>query len=178
MYKQDIRDEIIHAHKVDPARLGIAEAGKLNGTNGEYTQKNYKNGTVAPVKTDGEDLINRLLKEDFEITSWEFTINDLDPKDVKVRQELAGFLFERAAMTIRDLVNNFGVTIENENDPYLDARFLNGTPLEQVFNQAEQNSYLEEKSILKALEGNLWNEDDDMVDDDLGAEDDDFTETN
>lgn len=182
MYKQDIRDEIIHAHKVDPARLGIAEAGKLNGTNGEYTQKNYKNGTVAPVKTDGEDLINRLLKEDFEITSWEFTINDLDPKDVKVRQELAGFLFERAAMTIRDLVNNFGdefgLTIENENDPYLDARFLNGTPLEQVFNQAEQNSYLEEKSILKALDGNLWNEDDDMVDDDLGAEDDDFTETN
>lgn len=181
MYKQDIRDEIIHTHKVDPARLGIAEAGQLNGSNSEYTQKNYKNGTIAPIKTDAEDLINRILVEDFEITSWKFTINDLDPKDVKVRQELAGFLFERAAMTIKDLVNNFGdefgLTIENEDDPYLNARFLNGVPLEQVFNQAEQNSYLEEKSILKALEGNLWPPEDED-EDDLMGDDDDQTRNN
>ena len=77
-----------------------------------------------------------------------------------------------------DLVNNFGdefgLTIENPDDRYLNARFLNNVPLEQVFNQAEQNSYLEEKSILKGLEGNLWPEtdDDDLMDDDLGAEDD------
>ncbi|MBQ9026187.1 MAG: phage portal protein [Bacilli bacterium] len=167
MYKQDIRDEIIHAHQVDPARLGIAEAGKLNGTNGEYTQKNYKNGTIAPVKTDAEDLINRVLVEDFEVTSWRFTINELDPKDVKVRQELADFLFARGAMTILDLINNFGeefgLTVENPDDPYLNSRFINGVPLENVFNQSEQNPYLEEKSILKAMEGNLWPEDDDTV---------------
>lgn len=167
MYKQDIRDEIIHAHQVDPARLGIAEAGKLNGTNGEYTQKNYKNGTIAPVKADSEDLINRVLVEDFNITSWRFTINDLDPKDVKVRQELADFLFARGAMTIIDLINNFGeefgLTVENPEDPYLNSRFINGVPLENVFNQSEQNPYLEEKSILQAMEGKLWPEDDDTV---------------
>lgn len=176
MYKQDIRDEIIHTHKVDPARLGIAEAGKLNGTNNEYTQKNYKNGTIAPVKTDAEDLINRLLVEDFEVTSWKFTINDLDPKDVTVKKDLADFLFARGAMTIMDLINNFGdefgLTVDNPDDPYLNSRFLNNVPLENVFNQAEQNSYLEEKSILKGLEGNLWNNDDDVV-----GVDDDTTET-
>lgn len=177
MYKQDIRDEIIHTHKVDPARLGIAEAGKLNGTNNEYTQKNYKNGTIAPVKTDGEDLINRLLVEDFEVTSWKFTINDLDPKDVNVKKDLADFLFARGAMTIMDLINNFGdefgLTVDNPDDPYLNSRFLNNVPLENVFNQAEQNSYLEEKSILKGLEGKLWNTNND---DDVGV-DDDTTET-
>ena len=177
MYKQDIRDEIIHTHKVDPARLGIAEAGKLNGTNNEYTQKNYKNGTIAPVKTDAEDLINRLLVEDFEVTSWKFTINDLDPKDVTVKKDLADFLFARGAMTIMDLINNFGdefgLTVDNPDDPYLNSRFLNNVPLENVFNQAEQNSYLEEKSILKGLEGNLWN----TNDDDVVGVDDDTTET-
>ena len=178
MYKQDIRDEIIHTHKVDPARLGIAEAGKLNGTNNEYTQKNYKNGTIAPVKTDAEDLINRILVEDFMITSWKFTINDLDPKDVKVKKDLADFLFARGAMTIMDLINNFGdefgLTVDDPDDPYLNSRFLNNVPLEQVFNQSEQNSYLEEKSILKALDGNLWKDTEDEEDDDdfLGVQND------
>lgn len=170
MYKQDIRDEIIHSHKVDPSRLGIAEAGKLNGTNNEYTQKNYKNGTVAPVKQDAEDLVNRLLVEDFGVTSWEFKINDLDPKDIKVKMEVAGFLFERAAMTIMDLINNFGeefgLTVDNPDDPYLNTRFLQNKPLEDVMNSTEKNSYLEERSILRALDGNLWNnnDDDDNVD--------------
>lgn len=163
MYKQDIRDEILHAHQVDPSRLGIAEAGKLNGTNTEFTQKNYKNGTIAPVKQDAEDLINMVLVNDFDVTDWKFTINDLDPKDVKVKQQLAEFLFERGAMTIMDLINNFGdefgLTVENEDDAYLNSRFINGKPLEQIFNESETNSYLEQNSILKAMEGNLWPED-------------------
>lgn len=162
MYKQDIRDEVLHAHQVDPSRLGIADAGKLNGTNSEYTQKNYKNGTIAPVKQDAEDLINMVLVNDFEITDWKFVINELDPKDVKVKQQLAEFLFERGAMTILDLINNFGdefgLTVENEEDAYLNSRFINGKPLEQVFNESETNSYLEQNSILKAMEGNLWPE--------------------
>ena len=165
MYKQDIRDEIIHAHKVDPSRIGIYDAGQLNGSNSEYTQKNYKNGTIAPIKQDAEDLINRILLEDFEIKSWKFTINDLDPKDVKVKQDLADFLFAHGAMTIMDLINNFGdefgLTVENPDDAYLNTRFINNVPLEQVFNQSEQNSFLEAKSILKAMEGNLWDDVDD-----------------
>lgn len=169
MYRQDIRDEIIHAHQVDPARLGISDAGKLNGTNNEYTQKNYKNGTIAPVKQDSEDLINEVLVNDFECTAWKFVINDLDPKDVGVKKDLADFLFARGAMTIMDLINNFGeefgLTVENHEDEYLNSRFINNVPLEQVFNQAEQNSYLEENSILKAMEGNLWPKEDESEDD-------------
>lgn len=176
MYKQDIRDEIIHAHKVDPSRIGIYDSGNLNGTNSEYTQKNYKNGTIAPIKADAEDLINRLLHEDFGIETWKFTINDLDPKDVKLRQDLADFLFARGAMTIMDLINNFGdefgLNVENQDDKYLNSRFLNNVPLEQVFNQSEQNSYLEAKSILKALDGNLWQEPEEDDDDFLGVQND------
>ena len=81
-------------------------------------------------------------------------------------------------MTIMDLINNFGdefgLAVDNPDDPYLNSRFLNNVPLENVFNQAEQNSYLEEKSILKGLEGKLWNTNND--DDVVGVED-DTTET-
>ena len=72
---------------------------------------------------------------------------------------LADFLFARGAMTIKDLIDNFGnkfgLDIENEDDYYLNARYLNNVPLEQVWNQTEDNPYLEVDSILASLEGNL-----------------------
>lgn len=168
MMKKDVRDEVIHDHQVDPSRLGIFDAGNLNGTNSETTKASYKYGTVAPIKTEAESLVNQIAEE-LEVTSWKFYINDVDPIDYTPKKELADFLFQRGAMTIMDLINNFGeefgITVEDPNDPYLNSRFLNYVPLENVFNQSEQNSYLEEKSILKALEGNLWETDEDEVDD-------------
>jgi capsid portal protein len=169
MMKKDVRDEVIHAHQVDPSRLGIFDAGNLNGTNSETTKASYKYGTIAPIKTEAESMINQIAAE-LEVTSWKFVINDVDPIDYTPKKELADFLFQRGAMTIMDLINNFGeefgITVEDPDDPYLNSRFLNYVPLENVFNQSEQNSYLEEKSILKALEGNLWEDkDEDDVDD-------------
>ena len=169
MMKKDIRDEVIHAHQVDPSRLGIFDSGNLNGTNSEVTKASYKYGTIAPIKTEVESMINQIAAE-LEVTSWKFVINDVDPIDHSPRKELADFLFARGAMTIMDLINNFGdefgLAVDDPNDPYLNSRFINNVPLEQVFNQSEQNSYLEEKSILKALDGNLWQdseEDDDFL---------------
>ena len=37
----------------------------------------------------------------------------------------------------------------------MNARYLNGVPLEQVWNNTEDNPYLEVDSILASLEGNL-----------------------
>ena len=169
MMKKDVRDEVIHAHQVDPSRLGIFDSGNLNGTNSEVTKASYKYGTIAPIKTEVESLINQIAAE-LEVTSWKFVINDVDPIDHSPRKDLADFLFARGAMTIMDLINNFGdefgLAVDDPDDPYLNSRFINNVPLEQVFNQSEQNSYLEKKSILKALDGNLWQdseEDDDFL---------------
>ena len=70
---------------------------------------------------------------------------------------MADFLFARGAMTIKDLIDNFGgkfgLDIEGEEeDYYLNARYLNNVPLEQVWNQTEDNPYLEVDSILANLE--------------------------
>jgi hypothetical protein len=63
-------------------------------------------------------------------------------------------------MTIKDLIDNFGnkfgLDLEDEEDNYyLNARYLNGVPLEQVWNQSEENPMLEVDSILKNLENDL-----------------------
>ena len=68
MYRKDTRDEVIHSHHVDPSRLGIYDAGSLNGGNSDNTMASYKYGTIAPIKSECESLINQIAKE-LEVTS-------------------------------------------------------------------------------------------------------------
>ena len=160
MYRKDTRDEVIHSHHVDPSRLGIYDAGSLNGSNSQSTMSSYKYGTIAPIKSELEDLVN-LIAIDLEITSWKFSIEEVAPIDYTKDLSLAEFLFARGAMTIRDLIENFGskfgLTID-ENEPYLDTRFINNTPLDNLMNQVEANPYLEVDSILGSLEDELRGE--------------------
>lgn len=159
MYRKDTRDEVIHAHHVDPSRLGIYDAGSLNGGNSESTMTSYKYGTIAPIKSELEDLVN-LIGTALDITSWRFSIEDVAPIDYTKDLALADFLFARGAMTIRDLVENFGskfgLNIEDDNNPYLDERFINNQPLNGLFNETENNPYLDAHSILGNIEENLW----------------------
>ena len=164
MYRKDTRDEVIHAHHVDPSRLGIYDAGSLNGNNSDNTSASYKYGTIAPIKAELEALVN-LIAKDLEITSWTFSIENVAPVDYTRDLALAEFLFARGAMTIRDLIENFGnkfgLDIEEDLDPYLDERFINNQPLRLLFNQVEDNPYLEANSILGSLEESLWSNLDD-----------------
>jgi len=159
LYRKDTRDEVIHSHHVDPSRLGIYDAGNLNGTNANQTSNSYKYGTIAPIKAECEALVN-LIGEELEVTSWRFTIEDVAPIDYNDDLKLADFLFARGAMTIRDLIDNFGskfgLDIEDEEDNYyLNARYINGVPLEQIWNNTEDNPYLEVDTILSSLEDSL-----------------------
>ena len=159
MYRKDTRDEVIHSHHVDPSRLGVYDAGSLNGGNSDNTMASYKYGTIAPIKAECEALINLIAKE-LEVNTWRFCIEDVAPIDYAKDLALADFLFSRGAMTIKDLIDNFGAkfgldTVGEEEDYYLNARYINGVPLEQVWNNTEDNPYLEVDSILASLEGNL-----------------------
>jgi hypothetical protein len=64
-------------------------------------------------------------------------------------------------MTIRDLVDNFGnkfgLSIDDA-EPYLDVRFINNTPLDNLMNNVEDNPFLEVDSILANLEDNIRGE--------------------
>ena len=172
MYRKDTRDEVIHAHHVDPSRLGIYDAGTLNGNNSDNTSASYKYGTVAPIKAEMEALINQIGAE-IGCTTWRFTITEVAPIDYTKDLALAEFLFQRGAMTIKELIDNFGskfgLTIEDEDDPYINARYLNNIPLEQVWNNTENNPMLEVDSILGSLEDQLWK--DNEVEDDIITED-------
>jgi hypothetical protein len=127
----------------------------------------YKYGTIAPIKSEMESLINQIGTE-LGVTSWKFSIEDVAPIDYTKDLALAEFLFQRGAMTIKELIDNFGgkfgLTIEDETDYYLNARYLNNQPLEQIWNNTENNPMLEVDSILGSLEDQLWSKTDDISD--------------
>ena len=154
MYRKDTRDEVLHCHHVDPSRLGIFDSGNLNGSNSDNTRVAYKYGTIAPIKSEIEDLIN-LIGEELGVTSWKFCIEDVAPIDYTKDLALADFLFSRGAMTIKDLIDNFGskfgLTVPDEEDYYLNARYINGVPLEQIWNLEESNPYLEEGTLIESF---------------------------
>ena len=158
MYRKDTRDEVIHAHHMDPSRLGVFDAGNLNGSNSQATMSSYKYGTIAPIKSECEALVN-LIAGELGVTSWKFVIEDVAPIDYTKDLALAEFLFARGAMTIRDLIDNFGskfgLSITDELEPYLDERFINNQPLRLLFNTVEDNPYLEIDTILGTLEDSL-----------------------
>lgn len=161
MYRKDTRDEVIHAHHMDPSRLGVFDSGNLNGSNSEATMSSYKYGTIAPIKAEMESLINQIGTE-LGCTSWRFCIEDVAPIDYTKDLALAEFLFQRGAMTIKELIDNFGnkfgLTIEDPDDYYLNARYINGQPLEMIWNNTESNPMLEVDSILGSLEDELRRE--------------------
>jgi hypothetical protein len=146
---------------VDPSRLGIYDAGSLNGNNSDNTSASYKYGTIAPIKSECEALINRIGAE-LGVTSWRFVIEDVAPIDYTKDLTLAEFLFARGAMTIKELIDNFGskfgLTIQDEDDYYLNARYLNNVPLEQVWSNGEADPFLEVDSILANLEESVRGE--------------------
>jgi len=164
MFRKDTRDEVLHAHHLDPSRLGIFDAGNLNGTNSQVTQNSYKYGTITPIKSEMEDLINQIAK-DLEITTWKFHIEDVAPIDYTKDLALADFLFARGAMTIRELIDNFGnkfgLSVEDDS-PYLDERFVNNQPLSTLFDLSEENPFDKEDSILEQLERDLWSQKDEQ----------------
>jgi len=81
LYRQDNRDEILHAHKVPPYRLGVNETGNLGGTNAGEASNTYLTSTVLPLKTDDEADINLLLREEFGVKDWKFQITNIDQRN-------------------------------------------------------------------------------------------------
>ena len=159
LYRKDNRDEVLHSHRVPPYKLGINENGSLGGSNIKEATVNYKNDVVAPIRDDDEEAINRILREDFEITDWKFTIVEHDNRDYAGDIAIIKELFNMASITPRQIIENigdkFGLTAPEDN-PFLDEYYLNGQPLDNVWANAPNSGEADE--MLSSIENDLLGE--------------------
>ena len=155
LFRQDNRDEVIHAHRVPPYKVGINETGSLGGSNIEGATINYKNDVVLPIRFNDEFLINQVIKNDFKIMDWRFKITEHDTRDYTTDIAIIKELFLMASITPRQIIENigerFGLTASD--NPFLDEYYLNNVPLENVWNGGDVP--MEAETVLDSLENDL-----------------------
>ncbi|SDG73904.1 phage portal protein, HK97 family/phage portal protein, PBSX family,TIGR01540 [Aneurinibacillus thermoaerophilus] len=166
MYRKDNRDEILAAHGVPPYRLGIAETGSLGGSTAEESTEIYKRSIIEPLQQLVEAMINRIIREGFGITDWEFRFNDIDLEDMAKDLEFADALFQKGAITPNELIRNFGKKFGIEPDPdnpYLNSHYINGTPIdleyiiEKMEKEKDQEMDLEQaESLLNKIKSVMF----------------------
>lgn len=161
LFRKDNRDEVIHAHRVPPYKLGINENGSLGGSNIHDATVNYKNDVVAPIRSDDETIINRILKNDFKISDWKFTIIEHDSRDYGADIQIIEKLFNMASITPRQIIENigdrFGLTAPEDN-PFLDEYYLNGQPLDLIWDMNREDGESETDKMFKNLQDELLEE--------------------
>lgn len=173
LYRKDNRDEVITAHRVPPYRIGINETGKLGGSNSEEATKIYKTSVLEPIQSEDEEDINLLLQEEFKNSGWKFALNEIDVRDLLNDLKIAESLVQHAAMKPKEMRTYFGERfgLEEDKNPYLDEYYLNGVPLDQVWDQNNMTDPPGTSQVLDNLEDDLTG----GLDDD-GEEDDDSRE--
>lgn len=88
-YKKDNRDELLLAHGMHPARIGIIETATLGSGSGMSQLVHYKSGVVEPRQRWVEHKINYLIvRRGFGITDWEYAFVDLDIADKKEEADI------------------------------------------------------------------------------------------
>lgn len=156
LFRKDNRDEIIHAHRVPPYKVGINETGSLGGSNIQEATANYKNDVVMPNRFDDEYIINQIIKNDFGIMDWEFKITEHDSRDYSNDIALMKELFLMACITPRQIIeyigDRFGLTAPPDN-AFLDEYYLNNVPLQNVWSGGDVP--MEAETMLDSLEMDL-----------------------
>lgn len=99
-YRKDNRDEILLAHGVPPARIGIIEGAHLGGGTGVSQMEHYKTSIVEPRQRNIEHVINeRVIRQGFLIKDWQMQFDELDIKDEKIQSEILSKFVESEILT-------------------------------------------------------------------------------
>lgn len=144
LYRKDNRDEVISAHGVPPYRLGIAEEGSLGGSTARESTEIYKASVINPRQEVLEGMINQFIiwpETGFDAPDWSFKFREIDTKDEEHDVDMVQKLFDMGAVTPREVIRIFGQRFGIEDDPadeLLDQRFINGQPITDTTEEADQ----------------------------------------
>jgi hypothetical protein len=158
LYRKDNRDEVLAAHRVPAYRLGINETGSLGGSNSAEANKIYKTSVLEPLQTDDEYDMNLLIREEFGFTDCEFHLKEIDISDFAGDVNIAEKMFNMASMKPREIIQYFGERFglkDDPDNPFLDEYYLNGQPLELVWNPPSDVDPPGSASVLDSLEDSV-----------------------
>jgi HK97 family phage portal protein len=124
---RQLRDEIISAFGVPPAKLGIIETGNLGSGSGEAQDKTFRVNTIIPAANLILEKLNfHLLQEGFGITDWHLEFNEIDYRDSKVVEEIRDIRLKNGAYTLNRYRTEIGEpSVEGGDDPiFMERSFI------------------------------------------------------
>jgi PBSX family phage portal protein len=90
MLRIDCRDEIVHAHRIPPQKVGIFETGKLGGNLATEQSREYKDSFVTPNQRNLGSRFNRLIANRFKYScKFEFKPYDIDQQELQSKLDVA-----------------------------------------------------------------------------------------
>ncbi|MEE6264883.1 phage portal protein [Streptomyces diastatochromogenes] len=124
---RQLRDQIIAAFGVPPAKLGIIETGNLGSGSGESQAKTFNVNTVIPIANLILEKLNyHLLLQGFGITDWHLEFREIDYRDSKTVEEIREMRLRAGAYTLNRWRAEIGEPpVEGGDDPiFMERTFI------------------------------------------------------
>ena len=118
---RQLRDQIIAAFGVPPAKLGIIETGNLGGGTGESQDKTFRVNTVIPVANLILEKLNfHLVQQGFGIEGWNLAFGEIDFRDSKTIEDIRDTRLRNGAWTLNKYRDEIGEgPVDGGDDPVL-----------------------------------------------------------
>lgn len=106
---RQLRDQIIAAFGVPPAKLGIIESGNLGGGTGEAQDKTFRVNTVIPIANLVLEKLNyHLVQLGFGVDGWHMEFGEIDYRDSKVIEEIRDMRLRNGSYTLNRYRDEIG----------------------------------------------------------------------
>lgn len=118
---RQLRDQIISAFGVPPAKLGIIETGNLGSGSGESQDKTFRVNTIIPIANLILEKLNfHLVQQGFGIEDWRLEFGEIDYRDSKVIEEIRDIRLRNGAYTLNKYRDEIGEgPVDGGDDPVL-----------------------------------------------------------
>ncbi|MGH7743223.1 MAG: phage portal protein [Candidatus Dormibacteria bacterium] len=104
-----LRDEIVSAFGVPPAKVGIIETGNLGGGTAEGQDKTFRINTIIPICSIILEKLNyHLLQVGFGITDYELQFEEIDYRDSEVVEKIRDMRLRNGSYTINRYRDEIG----------------------------------------------------------------------
>lgn len=152
--------EILAAHEVPAARLGITKDGPLGGSVDYERNKQYNDNVIKPLQNFLDNILNQLIYDLLDVTDWKHEFKGLDLRNIKEEFDIACTATDKGAMKpieLREVITDL-FKLDNYPEgtaiityyPELDEFYMNGYQIGS--NQANQDDPEEMEAIIKSLE--------------------------
>lgn len=98
-----LRDQIIAAFGVPPAKVGIIETGNIGGGSGEAQNKSFQVNTIIPIANLLLEKLNyHIVQQGFGITGWHLEFAEVDFRDSLTVEQVRELRLKYGAYSVND----------------------------------------------------------------------------